>query len=836
VLANLNFANHAPRLGGVAAFDTTGFGITRAPVASTITLDAQARDPELDPIEYLWRTADSTVLTGGNSPQQQWTLGPTAGMQTAYLLARDGRGGYAFKRFDIPSGVTSLTFSGTVIDETTKSPVSGATVSINGKAGTTDSRGWFRVSVPPVPRPERYTLNIHHAQYALLSRVHDKASAGQTYELTRAQVTSHDPTKAIDLVDTGSGGPCGGSGTQSGGQTDCRHRGAHIVIPAGAIVDSRGNPAGSPVQVSMTTLNPARRAIPGDYRAVDKTGQQTELLSFGALNVELRTTTGQPLNLRPGTSAEIRVPVSDLQRPSAPANIPIWSYDEKSGLWVEEGQGTLQNTAEGWMYVGTTPHFSTLNMDVAGNDPAQATCVRLELGASLAGWTNLVLRAYVSYAGTSVQVKETPLDNAQYHAIYRIPYSPPAAGPNTLRLELRGTYNGTTVVLLNNIINTDARPKMTGTNLWPPYPYTECGDPIVLEADPVNLPYYGDIDATGRPAFLTGPYGQFNPPTGEQDATDYYDAIDPGNATNPTLSQWWLNHGFSSLDGSGGDASAQYLNFNDLGFGRDMNCKQTGADLACYVTNYGLPDQNLSNADAAEAKDPAKRGATVAMEYIAALPADERVRFYVYAPGDPATAGKLKFADLDGLGPKPVPHLCHVCHGGSYDAASHLAKDARFREFDLQSFRYSSARQWDFSGANNNSLTNPELTNFTTLNKLVRDIAPASSPIQLLIDNWYTTGYVGAKKPVLPTPPAGWSTQVSGYHNVYAKSCRTCHVARDAPFDFSFSDSNDFSFTDYAVCQSPKFMPNAFVTYKNFWSDTQRVIDYTSLTGAGTCQ
>lgn len=835
VQKDLTFANHAPRLGGVAAFDSAGLGITRAPVSATITVNAQASDAELDPIEYLWRANDATVLAGGNSPQQQWALGPNAGQQTVYLMARDGRGGYAFKRFDIPSGVTDLTFSGRAIDETTKSPVAGATVSVNGKATTTDSRGWFRVAVPPVPQPERYVLNLHHSQYALLSRIHDKASVGQTYELTRAQVTSHDPTKAVDLVDSSSGGPCGGQGTQTGGQTDCRHRGAHIIIPAGAIVDSKGNPASGPVQVSMTTLNPARRAIPGDYRAVDKLKTPTELLSFGALNVELRTTTGQPLNLRSGTTAEIRVPVSDLQQPSAPALIPIWSYDEASGLWVEEGSATLQNTAEGWMYVGTTPHFSTLNMDVAGNDPAQATCVRLELGASLAGWTNLVLRAYVSYAGTSVQVKETPLDGAQYHAIYRIPYSPPAAGPNTLRLELRGTYNGTTVVLLNNIINTDARPKMTGTNLWPPYPYTECGDPIVLEADPVNLPYYGDIDATGRPAFLTGPYGQFNPPTGEQDATDYYDTIDPGNATNPTLSVWWTNHGFNA-DGTGGDASAQYLNFNDLGFGRDMNCKQTGSDLACYVTNYGLPDQNLANADAAEAHDATKRGATVAMEYIAALPADQRVRFYVYSPGDPALAGKLKFADLDGLGPKPVPHLCHVCHGGSYDSGSHLALNARFREFDLPSFRYSSAREYDFSGPNNNSLTNTELTNFTTLNKLVRDIAPAASPIQNLIDAWYTTGYVGAKKPVLPTPPAGWSTQVNGYHNVYAKSCRTCHVARDAPFDFTFSDSNDFSFTDYAVCGSPKFMPNAFVTYKNFWSDTQRVIDYQNLTGAATCQ
>ena len=33
--------------------------------------------------------------------------------------------------------------------------------------------------------------------------------------------------------------------------------------------------------------------------------------------------------------------------------------------------------------------------------------------------------------------------------------------------------------------------------------------------------------------------------------------------------------------------------------------------------------------------------------------------------------------------------------------------------------------------------------------------------------------------PVLPAPPAGWAGQAAGYHNVYGKSCRTCHVARD---------------------------------------------------------
>ncbi len=852
-VANLSLGNRAPRIAAMSAFDGTR-GLTRAAAGAKIRVDALVREADLDPVEYLWKTGDGTIA-GSNAAQQDWTLTARPGLHSLYLVARDGKGGYSFKRFDIQVGATNVTFSGRVIEEGTQNVVANAKVTVNGASnpaaavsGSTNAQGWFSLSLPPEPSPERYVLNVRHPQYTLLSRIHDKESTGNTYELIRSQTTTHDPSQPIDVVDRGSGGPCGGKDTkpaqplrpsaksQRYQPEPCRHRGARLVLPAGALVDSSGNLAAGPVSLSFATLNPARRAIPGDYRALDRSNNPAEMLSFGAIHAEFRDSSGNPVNLRAGTTAEVRVPVSDLQRPVAAPTIAMWSYDEGRGLWIEEGTAQLKSTADGWMYIGTTTHFSEINMDVAGNDPAQATCVRLELGNSLAGWANLVLRAYVSYAGTSVQVKETALDGAQYHAIFRIPYAPPAPPPNTLRLELRGTYNGVQVVLLDDIIATDApRPKMTGNNLWPDPPYTECGDPIVLEADPVNLPYYGDIDATGRPAFLTGPYGNFLPENGEQVATDYYNTIDPGNAL-PTLASWWTGHGFNA-DGTGG-TRASYLNHNDLGFGRDMNCRVNGSDLACYVTNYGLPDQNPDNANAAEGQVLAKRGATVAMEYKASEPADRRVRFFVYAGGDPATAGKLKFADLDGLGPKPVPHLCIVCHGGQYDDVAKNAIHARFREFDLPSFKYSGGRSWDFAPAPN-TLTPNELTAFASLNKMVRDIAPASSRIDDLIDAWYTGGFGAGTAPVKPTPPSGWSGQVNGYHNVYGQSCRTCHIARDDGDPnsyFLFNTSANFATTEGVVCGSPKVMPNAFVTYKNFWSNLQRVIDYKALTGAATCQ
>jgi len=850
VVANINFKNRAPNVGGIAAFDNAQ-GISRA--TGKALIQAVVRDADNDQIEYLWRAPEETTpVTASNIAEKQLTTAASTAPQTLYLMARDGRGGYAFKRFDLPGAGANVVFSGRVLDETTMKPVAKAMVSVNGTTADTNEQGWFNVTTAAVPAPERYVLNITHPHYALLSRVHDKASQGDVYSLIRVQSRSV-PAGAIDLTDDSSSGPCGGDkpavplpghGKRPGQKivrqhaTKCRRVGARLIIPAGALVDGHGKVATGSITAQMATLNPARRTLPGDYRASDSGQNAVEMLSYGALYARFLDSSGNPLNLKSGTTAEIRVPIPIEQLASAKPSIPMWSYDEKRGVWIEEGTATKQNTPQGPMYVGKTKHFSTLNMDVAGNDPAQATCVRFQLGASLSGWTNLIMRAYVSYGGTAVQVKETPLNGDQYHAIYRIPFAPPAPPPNTLRIEIRGTYGGQEVVLLNNIINTDARPKMTGTNLWPPYPYTECGNALTLEADPVNLPQYGDIDATGRPAFLTGPYGQFAPGNGEQIATDYYNTIDPGNANFPTLASWWTGHGFNA-DGSGGTRAA-YLNHNDLGFGRDMNCKQSGSDLACYVTNYGLPDQNLANADAAENRDATKRGATVAMEYKASEPSDVRVRFFVYAPGDPNAAGKLKFADLDGLGPKSVPHLCIVCHGGSYDDVANNVQFARFREFDLQSFKYSGGRSWDYPpSADNSSLTANELTAFATLNQLVRDIQPNSSSIKELINNWYPGGFGAGTKPVQTNVPPGWSTQVAVYQNVFGRSCRTCHVARDygvANGFFTFSSSSNFQTTSSVVCEFPKVMPNAFITYKNFWNDPQRVIDYMNFTGAAQCQ
>lgn len=60
--------------------------------------------------------------------------------------------------------------------------------------------------------------------------------------------------------------------------------------------------------------------------------------------------------------------------------------------------------------------------------------------------------------------------------------------------------------------------------------------------------------------------------------------------------------------------------------------------------------------------------------------------------------------------------------------------------------------------------------------------------------------------------PTGWSTTLNGYPNAYAKSCPTCHVARDegqANNRITLGESMNFAGTSYVVCNSPKRMPDA---------------------------
>src|SRR5690349_16091047 len=61
----------------------------------------------------------------------------------------------------------------------------------------------------------------------------------------------------------------------------------------------------------------------------------------------------------------------------------------------------------------------------------------------------------------------------------------------------------------------------------------------------------------------------------------YYSAI----SAPATFADWLATYGFNGSN----DVQARYYNAGDLGFGREMHCRQQpGVYVACYVANHGF--------------------------------------------------------------------------------------------------------------------------------------------------------------------------------------------------------------------------------------------------------
>ncbi|WP_162128411.1 hypothetical protein [Flavobacterium phycosphaerae] len=131
----------------------------------------------------------------------------------------------------------------------------------------------------------------------------------------------------------------------------------------GAFQDETGNAYTGDVTVAMFHLTPSNANIsqlmPGMLCGQTLENKQAVMQTFGMLNVELRGTSGQKLNLAEGHTAEITMDIDASQLATAPTTIPLWHFDETLGYWKEDGEATKV----GNKYVGTVSHFSWWNCD-----------------------------------------------------------------------------------------------------------------------------------------------------------------------------------------------------------------------------------------------------------------------------------------------------------------------------------------------------------------------------------------------------------------------------------------------------------------------------------------
>jgi hypothetical protein len=152
----------------------------------------------------------------------------------------------------------------------------------------------------------------------------------------------------------------GGAVTVSGGGS--------VDFTDGFVNATNGTAYTGNVSVSAIYLDPAGQnfntAVPGNLKSAGASNQPGVLQSFGLTVVELNDDSGNKLQLAPGKTATITLPIPAALQNKAPSTIPLWYFDEIKGRWIEEGKATKQ----GNNYVGVVKHFSFWNAgDLAGS-------------------------------------------------------------------------------------------------------------------------------------------------------------------------------------------------------------------------------------------------------------------------------------------------------------------------------------------------------------------------------------------------------------------------------------------------------------------------------------
>jgi len=137
------------------------------------------------------------------------------------------------------------------------------------------------------------------------------------------------------------------------------------------IVDAQGELYNGSVVVEVTVFDLVSGtddgneilATPGDFTAVNSVGEEKTLESYGMVQVNMTTPSGEDLQLGSQAST-IRLPVQSLGVPPIIGDeIAAWSYNETLGKWEEEAVGIVAEFDGQLVWEFEAAHFSTWNCD-----------------------------------------------------------------------------------------------------------------------------------------------------------------------------------------------------------------------------------------------------------------------------------------------------------------------------------------------------------------------------------------------------------------------------------------------------------------------------------------
>lgn len=249
---------------------------------------------------------------------------------------------------DLASKV-STTASGFVIDEN-DNPVIGAEVKMGSSVTLTDKFGYFSFNRTQVVQNAAFLSVTKETHFKVIKTWIAEESSPVFFRIKlipRNQSTSFNAS-------------AGGTLSLSGGASV-------KIAPSSVMYASSGNDYSGEVGVYAHWIDPTAKdlhaVMPGDLRGLDGAGYLRQLTTYGMMAVELVGGNGEKLQLKPNTTAELTFPLPASVLNYAPAEIPLWFFDETNGLWKLEGFAAKSGNS----YVGKVSHFSFWNCDVPSN-------------------------------------------------------------------------------------------------------------------------------------------------------------------------------------------------------------------------------------------------------------------------------------------------------------------------------------------------------------------------------------------------------------------------------------------------------------------------------------
>lgn len=203
--------------------------------------------------------------------------------------------------------------------------------------------------------------------------------------------------------------------------------GASVTIAGTSFVDQAGNLLvdSENILVTVTPVDistPAGVAsFPSDFSGIpENEATESPIVSLGLVEYDLTlASTGEEVQLAPNQTAEILIPLYTKEKLEGGKyevgdSIALWSLDELTGIWVQEGMGTVvesNDSPTGLALQATVSHFTWWNCDVTYS-PAQAevTVIADQDGTALIkARTTANIGSRPSTVDTIINLRETSL-------------------------------------------------------------------------------------------------------------------------------------------------------------------------------------------------------------------------------------------------------------------------------------------------------------------------------------------------------------------------------------------------------------------------------------------